>query len=200
MKPFAGTVVALLLACGSGQEHALSGGQQAPADGAGTTPSRSSSPGSTWNATRPSFRGLTQFGDRRQGTRRNRDAVDWIEAQLEAAGCPTERHHYVYDPPPRPSRPRGAGDAPLNPPGPTPTGGRIGRNGSGPGGSSIFGYRRPTGVVRDPLAQPDEALRALNLEEPTNGERSQVYCTKIGSHAARRDVHPRRAHGRPRLR
>ena len=127
------------------------------------------------------IRGLTQFGDRRQGTRRNRDAVDWIEAQLEAAGCPTERHHYIYDPPPRPSRPRGAGDAPLNPPGPTPTGGRIGRNGSGPGGSSIFGYRRPTGVVRDPLAQPDEALRALNLEEPTNGERSQVYCTKVGA-------------------
>src|SRR5689334_4380615 len=26
-------------------------------------------------------KGLTQFGDRRQGTKRNRDAVDWIEAQ-----------------------------------------------------------------------------------------------------------------------
>ena len=137
------------------------------------------------------IRGLTQFGDRRQGTRRNREAVDWIEAQLEAAGCATERHHYTYDPPPRPpsgaaAGRRGAGDRPLNPPGPTPTGGRIGRNGSGPGGSSIFGYRRPTGVVRDPLAQPDEALRALNLEEPTNGERSQVYCTRVG--AARPDA------------
>ena len=42
------------------------------------------------------------------------------------------------------------------------------------------------GVVRDPLAQPDAALRALNLEEPTNGERSQVYCTKVG--AARPDA------------
>ena len=61
------------------------------------------------------------------------------------------------------------------------TGGRIGRNGSGPGGSSIFGFRRRTGVVRDPLTQPDAALRALNLEEPTNGERSQVYCTKVGA-------------------
>ena len=132
------------------------------------------------------IQGLTQFGDRRQGTRRNREAVDWIEAQLQAAGCPTERHHYTYDPPPpRPggdgARSSGVGDSPLNPTEPTPTGGRIGRNGSGPGGSSIFGYRRRTGVVRDPLAQPDEALRALNLEEPTNGERSQVYCTKVGA-------------------
>jgi hypothetical protein len=126
------------------------------------------------------IKGLTQFGDRRQGTRRNRDAVDWIEAQLEAAGCPTERLHYTYNPQPR----TGGGarrNAPLNPTGPTPTGGRIGRNGSGPGGSSIFGYRRRTGVVRDPLMQPDEALRALNLEEPTNGDRSQVYCTRVGA-------------------
>ena len=126
------------------------------------------------------IKGLTQFGDRRQGTQRNRDAVDWIEAQLEAAGCPTERLYYTYDPPPR----AGGGarrNTPLNPTEPTPTGGRIGRNGSGPGGSSIFGYRRRTGVVRDPLMQPDEALRALNLEEPTNGDRSQVYCTRVGT-------------------
>ena len=125
--------------------------------------------------------GLTQFGDRRQGTQRNRDAVDWIEAQLEAAGCPTERIHYTYDPPPRTGGGRSRRPAPLNPTEPTPTGGRIGRNGSGPGGSSIFGYRRRTGVVRDPLQQPDEALRALNLEEPVNGARSQVYCTKVGA-------------------
>ena len=177
----AGTVVALLLACGSGQEHALSGGQPAPADGA-DDPIAALVARLDLERYKAVIRGLTQFGDRRQGTRRNRDAVDWIEAQLEAAGCPTERHHYIYDPPPRPSGGRSrAANAPLNPPGPTPTGGRIGRNGSGPGGSSIFGYRRPTGVVRDPLAQPDEALRALNLEEPTNGERSQVYCTKVGA-------------------
>jgi len=36
-------------------------------------------------------KGLTQFGDRRQGTERNRKAVDWIEAQLRSYGCPTER-------------------------------------------------------------------------------------------------------------
>ena len=37
------------------------------------------------------IKGLTQFGDRRQGTDRNRAAVDWIEAQLKSYGCPTER-------------------------------------------------------------------------------------------------------------
>ncbi len=130
------------------------------------------------------IKGLTQFGDRRQGTRRNRDAVDWIETWLEEAGCATERVHYTYEAPRRrqvrPPRPGQRLPAPSRPE-PTPTGGRIGRNGSGPGGSSIFGYRRPTGVVRDPMAQPDEALRALNMEEPVDGPRSQVYCTKIGS-------------------
>ena len=30
------------------------------------------------------IKGLTQFGDRRQGTERNRKAVDWIEAQLKS--------------------------------------------------------------------------------------------------------------------
>ncbi len=131
------------------------------------------------------IKGLTRFGDRRQGTARNRDAVDWIEAWLEAVGCAAERVVYTYDPQPRSS---GAAPArrvrarpPLNPDEPTPTGGRIGRNGSGPGGSSIFGYRRRTGVVRDPLAQPDDALRALNSEDPVNGERSEVFCTKVGT-------------------
>src|SRR5678809_817047 len=42
-------------------------------------------------------KGLTQFGDRRQGTDRNRAAVDWIEAQLKSYGCtPTERITYTY--------------------------------------------------------------------------------------------------------
>ena len=177
-------VVALLVACGPGHERAASGQQQAPADGA-DDPIAELVGRLDLERYKAVIQGLTQFGDRRQGTRRNREAVDWIEAQLEAAGCPTERLHYTYDPPPRPrdadAGPRGAGDSPLNPTEPTPTGGRIGRNGSGPGGSSIFGYRRQTGVVRDPLAQPDEALRARNLEEPTNGERSQVYCTKVGA-------------------
>src|SRR5438874_1227881 len=42
------------------------------------------------------IKGLTQFGDRRQGTARNRAAVDWIEAQLKSYGCTTERLKYEY--------------------------------------------------------------------------------------------------------
>ncbi len=126
------------------------------------------------------LKGLTQFGDRRQGTKRNRDAIDWIEARLKEVGCTTTaRIDYVYDPEPRTGGRRSPG--PLNPSDPTPTGGRIGRNGSGPGGSSIFGYRARTGVNTDPMAQPDEALRELNREPATNGPRQEVYCTKVGS-------------------
>src|SRR4051794_11419924 len=55
-------------------------------------------------------KGLTQFGDRRQGTDRTRAAVDWIEAQLKSYGCPTERIKYVYEPPPpSPTAGRGSG-------------------------------------------------------------------------------------------
>jgi hypothetical protein len=45
------------------------------------------------------LKGLTQFGDRREGTQRNRDAVDWIEKQLNSFGCPTGR--LTYEPPQR---------------------------------------------------------------------------------------------------
>ena len=128
------------------------------------------------------IKGLTQFGDRRQGTKRNRDAVDWIEAWLRQVGCPTERVVYTFEARSRSGRGgQGRSSSSLNPTDRTSTGGRIGRNGSGPGGSSIFGYRRRTGVVRDPMAQPDEALRALNSEEPSPGDRSEVFCTKIGT-------------------
>ena len=126
------------------------------------------------------LKGLTQFGDRRQGTARNRAAVDWIEEQLESYGCATGRVDYIFDPEPRPPRN-------TRPPTSDPvqfytrTGGRIGRNGNGPGGSSIYGNRVRTGVNRDLEAQPDERIRALNVEEPVNGARSQVYCTKVGT-------------------
>jgi hypothetical protein len=124
------------------------------------------------------LKGLTQFGDRRQGTSRNRKAVDWIEQQLIEAGCKNvERLNYIYDPEPRPPRTRQPmEERDLT----TPTGGAVGRNGSGPGGASIYGYRAPTGVNRDLDAQPDERIRMLNAEEPVNGERQEVYCTKIG--------------------
>ncbi len=41
--------------------------------------------------------GLTQFGDREQGTSRNRDALDWIETRLKSYGYSNvERHRYSY--------------------------------------------------------------------------------------------------------
>src|SRR5438445_13739836 len=46
------------------------------------------------------IKGLTRFGDRRQGTDRNRAAVDWIEAQLKSYGCSdVARLKYEYQPP-----------------------------------------------------------------------------------------------------
>src|SRR5881392_394274 len=52
------------------------------------------------------IKGLTAFGDRRQGTDRNRAAVDWIEAQLKSYGCSdVSRLKYEYQPasPPSPA-------------------------------------------------------------------------------------------------
>jgi hypothetical protein len=48
-------------------------------------------------AYKEAIRGLTQFGDRREGTDRNRSAVDWIEATLESYGCAdVERIKYSF--------------------------------------------------------------------------------------------------------
>ena len=111
------------------------------------------------------IKGLTRFGDRRQGTDRNRAAVDWIEAQLKSYGCPTERIKYVYDPPPA-----------------NPGGGRgRGNTGLAVGGGRPRGVRTPTGVNTDPMKQPDETLRALNTQPTTPGPREMVYCTKVGA-------------------
>src|SRR3954449_1883049 len=57
------------------------------------------------------IKGLTQFGDRRQGTDRNRAAIDWIEAQLKSYGCPTDRIKYDYQPPAPAGRAGAAGTA-----------------------------------------------------------------------------------------
>ncbi len=116
------------------------------------------------------IKGLTAFGDRRQGTERNRKALDWIEAQLKSYGCTnTERLQYLYTEPARrtPGTPQ-----------PARAGGPAGQ-----GGSTLFGKRGPTGVNTDPMAQPDERLRALNAEPTPEGTspRENVYCTKVGS-------------------
>jgi hypothetical protein len=129
-------------------------------------------------------KGLTQFGDRRQGTERNRKAVDWIEAQLKSYGCPTERLKYEYNPPP-PAKPGaggggGGGGAAGQRARPDPTI-ATGEVRTGPGGSRYRGVTRQTGVNNNPDLQPDEKLRELNREPAVNGPREQVYCTKVGT-------------------
>ena len=111
------------------------------------------------------IKGLTQFGDRRQGTKRNRDAVDWIEAQLKSYGCPTERIVYQYKTPERNAN-AGRGGAASN---------------NAQGGGRYRGNRARTGVNTDSLKQPDARIRALDTEPATDGERQEVYCTKVGS-------------------
>ena len=117
------------------------------------------------------IKGLTQFGDRRQGTERNRAAVDWIEAQLKSYGCATERLKYEYLEPGRTgSEPRVevASEANGSEPARTLGGGR-GRY-----------LRNPTNLNGDPNKQPDPKLRALNTPPAVPGPREEVYCTKVG--------------------
>src|SRR5262245_56516756 len=149
------------------------------------------------------IKGLTQFGDRRQGTQRNRDAVNWIQKQLESYGY-TNAERIKYDPPVPtrecgPSVPasvvvarqggagaagggagggaggRGAGNA----------GGGRGNAGrglaTGEGGSRLVGNRGTTGVNCDPMAQPDERIRALDSGPIIPGPVDEVYVTKVGT-------------------
>lgn len=144
--------------------------QRAPADSADPIPSLVAQLGlERYKAT---IKGLTQFGDRRQGTARNRAALDWIETQLKRYGCAnTERLDYDFTPAARAARP--APPAGARPPAGTP---RLGAGGSRP-----RGIRARTGVNNDSLAQPDTRLRALNAEPSTPGKRQSVYCTKVGT-------------------
>jgi len=113
------------------------------------------------------IKALTQFGDRRQGTDRNAQAVNWIEAQLRAYGCSdVSRLHYDYQPPPE--RPPAAPRPPRDP-------------GAAVGGGRTRGVENPTGVNTDPARQPDEQLRALNAQATTPGQREEPYATKIGA-------------------
>jgi hypothetical protein len=58
------------------------------------------------------IKGLAQFGDRREGTERNRKAVDWIKAQLESYRCFTDKVRYSYQPAPTTGQ-TGPSDTPL---------------------------------------------------------------------------------------
>src|SRR6201992_2854475 len=111
------------------------------------------------------IKGLTKFGDRRQGTDRNRAAVDWIEAQLKSYGCAgIARVKYTFSAtePRRPSGPPVPRDAAQ-------------------GGARFRGMRTPVGVNDNPALQPDAKLRELDSQPSQPGEREEVYCTKIGS-------------------
>jgi hypothetical protein len=115
------------------------------------------------------IKGLTQFGDRREGTDRNREAIDWIEAQLKSYSCANiERLKYSYQPPASAigAPPRGKASGPE--PATTVGGGRP------------RGFRAATGVNSNPNAQPDLKLRELNSQPSTPGPREEVYCTKVG--------------------
>ena len=120
----------------------------------------------TYKAT---IKGLTKFGDRRQGTERNRKAVDWIETQLRSYGCSNvERITYDFAP---------------TPPAPRPDSGRGGRRPvpSAQGGGRMRGVRTRTWVNTDSLRQPDAAIRAADAEPTTPGPREEVVCTKVGT-------------------
>jgi len=116
------------------------------------------------------IKGLTRFGDRRQGTDRNRAAIDWIEGRLRSYGCADiARLRYDYA--------AGQRSPPSGPP--------IAHTAdAAAGGARYRGVRNPTGVNTDPLLQSDPALRALDAQPSTDGPREEVYCTKIGT------IHP----------
>jgi hypothetical protein len=111
---------------------------------------------------------LTRFGDRRQGTDRNRAALDWIAGELKRYGCDPERHQYHYQPPAKPRVPLAAKDSIR----------RV------EGGSRLRGTVGPRRPNNDPNAQPDAKLRELNSQPSSAGIREQIYCTKVGT------VHP----------
>jgi len=121
------------------------------------------------------IKGLTQFGDRRQGTDRNRNAVNWIEAQLRSYGCADiGRIKYEYQPPSPPSS-DGRGGQGVRP---------VRDTTRASGGGRYRGIRARTGVNTDSLKQPDPRVRAIDMQPTTPGAREEVYCTKVGS------VHP----------
>jgi hypothetical protein len=178
MRLLASTLAALTLSA------ALASAQSGP-----TTPPPNPQPDVTALISRLSLerykatiKGLTAFGDRRQGTERNRKAVDWIEAQLKSYGCPTERIKYTYTSPP--PRTGGGGGAPQPAAGAGGGGQQQPAAGTVPrisGGGRPRGTRARTGVNNDPMRQPDEKLRALNSEPAKDGPREEVFCTKVGS-------------------
>ena len=124
------------------------------------------------------IKALTLFGDRLQGTDRNKAAIEWIAETLKSYGCTPERLQYTYAPaaPAQPATPAAA---------PPPLQIASGEVRTGVGGSRQRGMTSAT-TGRGPdnanlAAQPDAALRELNAQSVPPGPREEVYCTKVGT-------------------
>src|ERR1044072_1206686 len=102
------------------------------------------------------IKSLTQFGDRRQGTARNRAAVDWIEQQLRSYGCSdVTRLTYDFSPPSIEGR-AGQGSR---------TGAQVRDTTRAVGGGRYRGIRAPTGVNTDSLRQPHAQLPGADTQQ-----------------------------------
>jgi hypothetical protein len=98
-------------------------------------------------------KGLTNFGDRREGTKRNQDAVDWIEAQLKSYGY-TNTARVKYD---FPAATRGCGPsvpAPAAPAAGADAAGRAGGNAGRAGGGAAAGQGRGGGTADPGAGRP----------------------------------------------
>ena len=122
------------------------------------------------------IKSLTQFGDRREGTDRNRAALDWIEAQLQSYGCSnTERIHYDY----QPAAARGGG------------GGGRGAEGGGRGNAASQSQTQGPGGSRrrgDCQHQGDAAgFRVTKLPRSMVGKASQAAGSEVRHDRGSRD-------------
>ena len=142
------------------------------------------------------IKGLTQFGDRRQGTDRNRRRSTGLKrsSRATAARTPsaslTPTHPPAASDPNAPARGAGAGAAAAADAG---VAARQDQQDRRQAATRAAGARaavrssapaRRTGVYQPdaPNAAPlDPRLQALNAQPTTPGERQDVYCTKIGT-------------------
>jgi hypothetical protein len=169
----AGAVVAAAVAAGAAREA----GQQTPAG----TSTAVSDPAQVLvdrldlERYKATIKGLTQFGDRREGTQRNREAVDWIEAQLKSYGCPTERLEYEL-----PARGAGGGQRAAGAAGQgAARGGQTGQRAQGAAGGQAAGAgatqgRGGRGSAIGPLPAPIRSARGNNGGATLYGNRGRT--------------------------
>jgi len=124
------------------------------------------------------IKGLTQFGDRRQGTRRNRDAVDWIEAQLKSYGCTnTERLKYEYAPQAAPAAFVAAGATGAAGP---PAGAGAGGRGNAAGGRGNAGGGGRGGGTQGNVPVGGVIPDGTNIRNVAGGGKYRGVVTRTG--------------------